>query len=908
MRLIHSITRAWHRAGITKKFSLSFFLLIFLIAVMLGASCFALFYVRQMEEKILTSVNIERLVLEVDSGMELARRLSGDFFLHAPHIGIAEAHQQYVQPSVRQAARVIALSDELRDLLDRSHPSETLQTPQVDLILYLSMAKRFTGTSIHAVELVTKRDIPVNGLVEQMTSCVNVFGASLVSHPDLLALHLKAKGFFQEYLINHQRPVIQSAFNIASSLHLAIINDQTVLPEEKTALLAMLNQCRSIAEEIVAIDQEIKGAFNDFTIQSATTRMASQSLLQFAQKETFRNYEKTHFAHKAVLIGMSGVFVFCVVILMLLARKVDHDITWNILRMKDRAQELTKGNLDVRCEETGEDELGQLARTFNSMAVHIQELVSTLEDKVVQRTAQLGESEQRFRHLAANLPLIPVQGYDCDRNIIFWNRASESIYGYTAVEAMGRKMEDLIIPQAERANFVQITRDWLDRDIAPPSSELIRRHKNGSLVDVYSSHVMLNSTKGEKEMYGIDIDLAEIKQVQKEKASIEGRLQRAQKMEAIGLMAGGVAHDLNNILSGIVGYPDLILMQWPSDNKLKALVEPIKESGKRAAAIVTDLLTVARGVACVREFKELNLLIEEYIGSPEGKKLQSLYPDINLEVHIEARKSVISCSSTHIKKCLMNLMINAAEAISGPGHIAISTCEQVFDAAMAERKGLAPGRYVVLTLSDSGTGIAADDLARIFEPFYTKKVMGRSGTGLGLSVVWNTVQDHNGCITVNSSEKGTSFELSFPLVNNNTVINNDKKEQSEIVRSGNGGLVLVVDDEPQLLDIARQSLEMFGYSVKTARSGEDAIVFLQNNKADLVLLDMLMDPGMNGRETYEQILKIYPRQKAIIVSGYSESDEVKMALKLGAKALLKKPYTVKQLNEVVLLAMPLNNK
>ncbi|MBU4326962.1 MAG: PAS domain S-box protein [Proteobacteria bacterium] len=324
------------------------------------------------------------------------------------------------------------------------------------------------------------------------------------------------------------------------------------------------------------------------------------------------------------------------------------------------------------------------------------------------------------------MPLIPVQGYDCDRNIIFWNRASESVYGYTAAEAMGREIEDLIIPQSERAKFVQTTSDWLDLDIAPSSSEVIRCHENGSLVDVYSSHVMLTNTKSEKEMYGIDIDLAEIKQVQKEKATIEERLQRAQKMKAIGLMAGGVAHDLNNILSGIVGYLDLILMQWLTDNKLKALVEPIKESGKRAAAIVADLLTVARGVASVREAKELNVLIEEYIRSPEGKKLKSLYSDIRFESHIETRKSAIFCSPTHIKKCLMNLMINAAEAISGSGRITISTCEQAFDVAMAENKGLAPGSYVVLTVRDSGTGISADDLARIFEPFYIKRSWGEA--------------------------------------------------------------------------------------------------------------------------------------------------------------------------------------
>lgn len=993
--------------------------------MMFGASCLALLHVRQVKEKILASMNIERLVLEIDSGMEQARRLHGDFFLQAPHIGFTAAHRQFVQPSIRQAANVIAMSDKLRDILLLSEAPETLQTPQADLNLYLSVAKRFAETSIQAVELVTKRDAPEKGLTVQMSGCINSFEASLAQYPDLLTLHNQARGFFQEYLIHHQRPVMQSAFNVASTLRAAISNDQAIPPEEKQAIVTLLKRCRATAEEIVALDLQVSHAFNDFTLQSATTRMTSKSLLKFAQEESTRAQQEIEFSYKIVFFAMVVVSFFCVVILILLARKVDRDITRKILRMKERARELSKGNLDVRCEEVGEDELRQLAQTFNFMASYIQELVSTLEDKVILRTAQLGESEYRFRHLVANLPLIPVQGYDCERNTIFWNNASEQLYGYAATEVMGRKIEELIIADTMQEGFVQETRDWLDKNITPASSETIRRHKNGSLVPVYSSHVMLTSSKGEKEMYSVDINLVEIKQAQEERdqhvvlyqelfahtnsgvavyeavdggqdfvfidvneameqieetsreellgrritkafpgvvefglvdvlrrvwqsgqpehfpmafyhdskikgwrenyvykvpsgqlvtvyqdltkvkqaeeenARIEEQLHRAQKMEAIGLMAGGVAHDLNNILSGIVGYPDLILMQRPGDDKLKALVEPIKESGRRAAAIVADLLTVARGVASVKENKELNTLIREYLSSPEGKKLQTIYPDISYEMHLEARQSAISCSPIHIKKCLMNLVINAAEAIGGFGRIMISTGDLTLDSTMAEKRCLVPGKYVALTISDSGKGIAAEDLAHIFEPFYSKKVMGRSGTGLGLSVVWNAVKDHKGSITVNSNEKGTFFELVFPVVSNNTVTGNDKKNPSAIT-SGNGGRILVVDDEPQLLDIARQALQLLGYSVETVSSGEEAVAYLQNDTVDLVLLDMLMEPGMNGRETFEGILTIHPRQKAIVVSGFADNDEVKKTIRLGAKGLLAKPYTIQQLSEAVL--------
>ncbi len=205
--------------------------------------------------------------------------------------------------------------------------------------------------------------------------------------------------------------------------------------------------------------------------------------------------------------------------------------------------------------------------------------------------------------------------------------------------------------------------------------------------------------------------------------------------------------------------------------------------------------------------------------------------------------------------------------------------------------------YVVLSVRDTGPGISDTDLKHIFEPFYTKKTMGRSGTGLGLAVVWNTMEDHNGKVLVESGNTGTCFRLYFPVCNDegNVHIKDDKT----IAVSDNAEHILVVDDEPQLRDIASQMLQSFGYIVDSVSSGELAIEFVEETPVDLIVIDMLMEPGINGYQTYKEILKLYPNQKAIIASGFSESDDVRATLKLGAGDFIKKPYSMTKLGQVV---------
>ena len=383
-----------------------------------------------------------------------------------------------------------------------------------------------------------------------------------------------------------------------------------------------------------------------------------------------------------------------------------------------------------------------------------------------------------------------------------------------------------------------------------------------------------------------------------QKKALEVRLQRAQKMEAIGTLAGGVAHDLNNVLSGIVSYPELLLMRTPADSPLRKPLLTIQESGKKAADIVNDLLTLARRGAAVMEVLNLNDIISEYLKSPEYEKLISYYPDIEVILDFESDLLSIMGSAIHISKTLMNLISNAAEAIQCNGRIIISTENRYIDEPIRGYDDIAEGDYVILKVIDGGIGISPEDADRIFEPFYTKKKMGRSGTGLGMAVVWGTVKDHKGYIEVQSKiGKGSTFTLYFPATRKKVA--KDRAPLPLEQYKGKGESILVVDDIEEQRNIADCLLSELDYSVTTLSSGQKAVEYMKDHSADLVILDMIMEPGLDGLETYRGIIKFHPGQKAIIASGFSETGRVKEAQVLGVGQYIKKPYTIEKIGVAV---------
>jgi signal transduction histidine kinase len=378
----------------------------------------------------------------------------------------------------------------------------------------------------------------------------------------------------------------------------------------------------------------------------------------------------------------------------------------------------------------------------------------------------------------------------------------------------------------------------------------------------------------------------------------EKQLKRAQKIEAMGTLAGGVAHDLNNILSGLVSYPELLLREITRDSHLYKPLRTIQRSGEKAAAIVQDLLTLARRGVSVAEVVSLNRVVEDYLKSPEYQKTTSFHPQISIQLDLNTNLLNIVGSPIHLSKTLMNLVSNAVEAMPEGGRVTISTTNQYIDTPLQGYDNIEEGDYVVVTVADTGIGIPPNDLDHIFEPFYTKKVMGRSGTGLGMAVVWGTVKDHKGYIDVNSREgQGTVIKLYFPATRQR--LRDDPTVCDIEACRGRGESVLVIDDVEEQREIASEMLTTLGYRVETVSSGEAAIEYLKAHPIDLLVLDMIMDPGLDGLETYKIILAFKPGQKAIIASGFSETARVKAALELGAGTYIKKPYLINVISAAV---------
>jgi CheY-like chemotaxis protein len=369
-------------------------------------------------------------------------------------------------------------------------------------------------------------------------------------------------------------------------------------------------------------------------------------------------------------------------------------------------------------------------------------------------------------------------------------------------------------------------------------------------------------------------------------------------MEAIGMLAGGVAHDLNNILAAIVSYPELLLMQVPEDSPLVKPILSIKKAGEKAATVVQDLLTLTRRGVAITEVVNLNPIILEQLKSPESDNLKHFHPDIDVETQFSEDLLNVKGSSAHLSKTIMNLITNAAEAMPTGGKIYISTENKYVNVPIQGYDHVDKGDYILVTVSDTGVGISEEDIKNIFEPFYTKKVMGRSGTGLGMAVVWGTVKDHKGHIHVESREgEGTIFKLYFPVTREETLTDKARPPLEEYM--GRGESILVIDDVEEQREIASTLLTKLGYSVSTASGSEQAVEHMKNHNVDLLVLDMIMESTMDGLDTYKNILKVKPKQKAIIVSGYSETDRVKEIQRLGGGQYIEKPYTLEKIGLAV---------
>ena len=538
-----------------------------------------------------------------------------------------------------------------------------------------------------------------------------------------------------------------------------------------------------------------------------------------------------------------------------------------------------------------------------------------LEDK-------LRISEAKFRAVLENSQDIAFR-IDLERRALDYvspsvrgtlGRSEESFAGLDLAAVM-----DLIHPDDRRRMIECIA--VLDRAIqagedASASVECRVRHSEGTYLWLSVVHaVEMGSGNGRPAgIIGNARDITEKKAAQEREKSFQERMARVERMEALSVLAGGVAHDLNNILCSVSIRPRLLLEQLKERGGLKdseAIREDltvVSDAALRAGDVVQDLLTLSRRGNYKFRPVDLNLVIRRYIRSPAFRHMSDADPRTIICQDLETGLPPVKGSAAHLEQVVMNLVINAFEAMKNGGHLQIKTSHIYVATEVQGYEIVEPGEYVLFQVADSGDGIRKEDLDRIFEPFYSKKKMGQqSGTGLGLAIVHGVTKDHGGFLDVRTEVgAGTVFDIYLPIAS--MPVETERDANLELL-AGSGD-ILVVDDEAEQLELGRQALSQLGYRVATASNGREAVDIFKRRAAassaearkqpfDLIMLDMVLEEDFDGLDTYREIVGICPGQKCVIVSGFAKNDRVAEARALGAGPFVSKPYNVETLASAV---------
>ncbi len=512
------------------------------------------------------------------------------------------------------------------------------------------------------------------------------------------------------------------------------------------------------------------------------------------------------------------------------------------------------------------------------------QMSAPLLERSIRYAIERKQTEQKIREQAALLDVATDAIFvrDLDNKILFWNKAAERLYGCKKEEAIGKKIQDIwqtkhALQLQEALNILMKNGSW--------EGELYQTTKYNKEIIVESRWALVSFNQKPQSILVVNTDITQKKQ-------LEAQFLRAQRLESIGTLASGIAHDLNNVLAPILMTAQLLETQL-DDARSKRLLPILVTNAKRGANLVKQVLSFTRGVEGDRTILQLKHLILEI-----RQVIKETFPK-SIEVDCETSRNLwtVSGDATQLHQVLMNLCVNARDAMPNGGTLTISAQNFIVDEHYAKMHIDAKiGSYIVVVVSDTGIGITHEVLDRIFEPFFTTKELGK-GTGLGLSTVLGIVKSHAGFINVYSEVgKGSKFEVYLPAQETT-----ETREEKELeLPHGSGELVLIIDDEPSIREITKTSLEAYNYKAITASDGIEAIALYAEyrDKISIVLTDMLM-PSMDGITTIRTLHKINPNVKIIAISGLATSDKMNAAYELGIKAFLSKPYTAKQLLETI---------
>jgi PAS domain S-box-containing protein len=534
-------------------------------------------------------------------------------------------------------------------------------------------------------------------------------------------------------------------------------------------------------------------------------------------------------------------------------------------------------------------EIHLLAESFNSM---VKELDRAMAEQRLAESALLRNQE----NLRITLDSIgdAVIATDASGKITRMNPVAEKLTGWTSQAAFDRPLPEVfnIIHKVSRQTAENPVEKVLEtRNVVGLADHTVLVSKDGS------EYLIADSGAPIRDKHGTVVGVVLVFRDVTEEYALRERLNQSQRMEAIGQLAGGVAHDFNNMLGGIMGAAEILGTELSDTPTAKEFHTLLLESTQRAADLTSKLLAFARRKQLGSTITDIHQIIKDAVALLK----RSLGPHINLLTSLEAENSSVIGDQTQLANVIMNLAINAAHAMPDGGTVSISSDTVELDSIYCDNSAfdIAPGWFIKIEVLDSGHGIPPEDLPRIFEPFFTTKSQGK-GTGLGLAAVYGTIQQHHGSISAYSEiDKGTRFSIYLPLTEKTA-----KPRESESETIHGLGTILVVDDEPAMRTIYKSTLETLGYTVDIAEDGEEALKLFKADpgKYDLVILDMIM-PGMSGKSCFEKMRQIAPNTRAILSSGFSPDEDLKEMLKQGLLGFIKKPFKKQELSQVVHEAM-----
>lgn len=515
----------------------------------------------------------------------------------------------------------------------------------------------------------------------------------------------------------------------------------------------------------------------------------------------------------------------------------------------------------------------------------------------------LRKSEDRYR-ATIEAALDCIVSMDQAGNIVQFNAAAERTFGYRREDIVGKSLAETIIPPTERQAHNRGLTRYLNAGqgrYLGSRIEVSAMRADGSIfpaelaIDVAEKH-------GDTIFIGFIRDVTEQKKMEEERGRLEAQLRQAQKMEAIGHLTGGVAHDFNNILTGVMGYV-VMAQEWAEkqgDEKLERYLDRAQKSGQRARDLIQQMLTFSRGQRGEARPLQLIPLIKENV-----KLLESSIPSsIEVILQHDTRLPLVMVDPVHIGQILMNLCINARDAIAGNGTLTISLTQQLCpeECVCSSCRSPISGTYVALSVQDSGKGIPQKNQDRIFEPFFSTKEIGK-GSGMGLSTVHGIVHEVDGHIVINSEPgKGANFTVLFPICEQQEITDSAGDYHGEQASPGKlGGQILLVDDDPYVTEFMQDRLEDWGLTVSSCNNGLTALDLVKRDTKGhgIYLLDYTM-PKMTGLQLAEEILTLKPDAKIILYSGYSEGLTEEEVKKKGLLAFIKKPIDMEAMHSLLL--------